>query len=160
LFYRTLGLQSARGLWRDVLFTTALALGAVVAVLVAALASRGSARLAHASLAFLIGFLLVQPVLEELLFRGVVQGWLRERRWGAVRLYGFSGSNWIASLLFVAAHLPAQPLAWSLAVFLPSLVFGCFRDRHDSLAPPMILHVVYNAAFFLWPLASDRLLRP
>jgi hypothetical protein len=122
-------------------------------------AAPAGARLDHASLAFLIGFLLVQPLLEELLFRGVVQGWLRERHWGPLELFGVSASNWIASLLFVAAHLPAQPLAWSLAVFVPSLVFGYFRDRHDSLVPPMILHVVYNAAFFLWRPALDQLLR-
>lgn len=155
--FRTLGLLPARGLWRDVRFGLAFTLGALAAALVAEFAAPGNARLISASASVLFGFLLVQPMLEELMFRGVVQGWLRERAWGRTTVFGVSRANAVASLLFVAAHMPVQPLAWALAVFLPSFIFGYFRDRHGSLLPAVILHVAYNAVFFLWPRAAPHL---
>jgi membrane protease YdiL (CAAX protease family) len=155
---RTLGLLPARGLWRDVRFGLAFTLGALAAALVAECAAPGNAGLVRASASFLFGFLLVQPLLEELMFRGVVQGWLRERAWGRTTVFGVSRANAVASLLFVAAHLPAQPLAWALAVSVPSVIFGYFRDRHGSLLPAVVLHVAYNAVFFLWPRAPFHFL--
>ena len=98
----------------------------------------------------LLRFVIVQPVIEELVFRGLLQGWLREKlKW---QRFGISVANLLASIAFVAAHLFYQPPAWALAVFVPSLVFGYFRDRHDSVIPSIILHFWYNAGFFLLPL--------
>jgi membrane protease YdiL (CAAX protease family) len=34
-------------------------------------------------------------------------------------------------------------------VFAPSLVFGYFRERYGSIAPGAVLHVFYNAGYFL-----------
>ncbi len=47
------------------------------------------------------------------------------------------------------AHLAAQAPALAAATFCPSLVFGYFRDRYDSIAPGAALHVFYNAGWFL-----------
>lgn len=90
---------------------------------------------------------LVTPVLEEIVFRGLIQGWLSRHitaRWGVV-----SAANLVTSLLFMALHLPRHPSVWAVAVFGPSLVFGYFRERHGSLASPIALHMFYNAGFFL-----------
>jgi len=152
----TMGLRPAHGAWVSGEFRLALIAGLVVAIAIAAFAAPGNRRLSQASAAFVVGFLVIQPLLEELLFRGVVQGWLREAAWGARKTLGLSSANWITSLLFVVAHLPAQPLAWASAVFVPSLVFGHFRDRHDSLLPAALLHIAWNAAFFLTPVALVR----
>jgi len=101
----------------------------------------------------LVRFVLVQPVLEELVFRGLLQGWLREKlRW---QWRGMTAANLLTSIAFVVAHLVYQSPAWALAVFIPSLVFGYFRDRHDSVLPSIILHAWYNAGFFLLPNFMD-----
>jgi membrane protease YdiL (CAAX protease family) len=90
---------------------------------------------------------LFYPVLEEIVFRGLVQDLahrhLRAWRWGPI-----SHANLYTSLLFTALHFIHQPPLWAAAVILPSLVFGYFKDKYRSLAAPILLHVFYNAGFF------------
>lgn len=92
--------------------------------------------------------LLVLPVLEEVVFRGFVQDllqrWFRQRR-----VLSLSYANLLTSVGFVLAHIPYHPLLWSLAVFVPSVIFGFFKDRYNSLLPPVLLHVFYNIGYFL-----------
>src|SRR5262245_10636851 len=45
-----------------------------------------------------------QPILEELLFRGYVQGRLRQQSWGRQGWYGLTRANSLTSLLFMAGH--------------------------------------------------------
>lgn len=102
--------------------------------------------------ALLLRFIVVQPVIEELAFRGLLQGWLKTRvTW---MRGGISAANVLTSVAFVAAHLVYQPPAWALAVFAPSIVFGYFRDRHDSVVPALLLHAWYNAGLFLLPVIA------
>lgn len=95
-----------------------------------------------------LSLVLVQPVLEELVFRGVLQGRLLRltdgRRLGPVTL-----ANLLATAGFVALHLTAQPPAWALAVAAPSLVFGHLRERFGSVFPAIAMHALYNAGFGL-----------
>lgn len=94
----------------------------------------------------------VQPLLEELVFRGVLQGLTLETlarqgrplRWGPLTL-----ANVLVSLAFVLLHLRAQPLAWALAVLGPSLLLGWLRERYASVWPCVLVHAVYNAGFGL-----------
>lgn len=94
----------------------------------------------------------VQPLLEELVFRGVLQGLALETlarqgrplRWGPLTL-----ANALVSLGFVLLHLRAQPLAWALAVLGPSLLLGWLRERYTSVWPSVLVHAVYNAGFGL-----------
>lgn len=95
---------------------------------------------------------LVQPLLEELVFRGLLQGQAlrltsvkgQPRRLGPVTL-----ANALVTTAFVALHLRAQPLAWALAVAGPSLLFGHLRERFASVWPAVGLHAFYNAGFGL-----------
>jgi len=87
------------------------------------------------------------PVLEEVLFRGVVQKYLFNKPWGNTTLAGFSVANWLTSLLFVLAHLWYQPEMWAISVLIPSLAYGFFRDRYASIYPSILLHSFYNAGF-------------
>jgi hypothetical protein len=90
---------------------------------------------------------LALPILEEAAFRGLIQEGLHRlwrRRWGPL-----SAANLGQAVLFSLLHLPTHPPAWAAAVFVPALVFGFFRERHDSLASPIALHVFYNAGYFL-----------
>jgi len=96
----------------------------------------------------LASLVLWQPAVEELLFRGVVQGMLRRTTLGSSGFRGLSVANVVTSLAFVSIHFFKQPPLWAIGVFAPSLVFGFFRDRSDSVWPPLVLHVVYNGAFF------------
>ena len=92
---------------------------------------------------------LVWPVAEEILFRGLLQGELRRLAWGTRALAGITAANLVTSLVFVALHFIQHPPLWAAAVFMPSLVFGYFRDRHDSLYPALALHMVYNLLYLL-----------
>ncbi len=75
------------------------------------------------------------PLAEELMFRGLLYGWL-EGRWN-------SGVAWIvSSLAFAAAHFE---LAHIVLVFPLGLLFGWLRRRTDSLVPSICAHVANNA---------------
>lgn len=95
-----------------------------------------------------VSLVLVQPVVEELVFRGALQGVLLARGWsrGQGRL---SLANIGTSAAFVAAHFIWQPPAWAIAVLVPSLIFGHLRERLHSVLPAMALHAIYNAGFAL-----------
>ena len=92
----------------------------------------------------------LMPMVEELLFRGLLQSWMLERSWGARRRGGISHANLLTSALFSALHLLHHPPLWALGVWFPSLLFGYFRERHASVLPGMLLHIVYNAGYFWW----------
>ena len=134
--------------WRDPLFAAALAAGPLAwAVLWGVHAPAGGPAwvLAHPGTFLLLA--LLYPAAEEIAFRGLVQGWLLQRlpavRWGPV-----SGANLATSLLFSGLHLLTHSPLWAGAVFLPSLVFGFFRERHHGLPAPVILHGFYNSGYF------------
>lgn len=91
---------------------------------------------------------LVQPIAEELVFRGVLQGQLL--RLGGTRRAGpFTLANLATSAAFVALHLASQPLAWALATAAPSLLLGHLRERFGSVWPAVVVHAIYNAGFGL-----------
>ena len=90
----------------------------------------------------------VYPVLEEIVFRGLVQELVRDYVSG--RCFGpLSVANLLTSLLFTALHFIYHAPLWAALVFLPSLVFGFFKDRTGRLTAPILLHAFYNAGFLL-----------
>lgn len=94
----------------------------------------------------------VQPLLEELVFRGVLQGQalaLLSKAGQPRRLGPVTQANALVTVAFVLLHLRAQPLAWALAVAGPSLVLGHLRERFASVWPAVLVHAVYNAGFGL-----------
>jgi len=108
----------------------------------------------HAFQAFvLLG--LAYPVIEELVFRGLLQGWLRERPRLRLSRFGITPANLLTSLVFTALHFINHPPSAAAAVLVPSLIFGYFRDRHDSVLGPVWLHCFYNIGYF-WLFASGN----
>jgi membrane protease YdiL (CAAX protease family) len=89
------------------------------------------------------------PVLEELVFRGALQSWLRSCSWGKREWCQVTAANLITSVAFALTHLIINPVYLSATVFIPSLIFGYFRDRHDQLHASILLHVFYNAGY-IW----------
>lgn len=96
---------------------------------------------------------LLYPVLEEIVFRGFVQG-VAQRRLRNIFRGPISLANVVTSVLFTALHFLYHPPLWAIAVFIPSLVFGYFKDRYGSLLPPMVLHVYYNTGYY-WLCETD-----
>lgn len=90
-----------------------------------------------------LSFLLIGPG-EELLFRGVVQGRLRQA-------FGAGAAITFAAMTFAALHVAALtgPLAARLTtvavLVLPSLVFGLAYERTGNIAVPAVIHGIYNA---------------
>jgi len=98
--------------------------------------------------------IVVYPVAEELVFRGLMQDWVRNLPWGQAQFVGITCANGITSVLFVGCHFFSHPPLAAASVLAPSLVFGYFRDRYSGQIPmhllsPMLLHVWYNAGYFL-----------
>ena len=90
----------------------------------------------------------VQPLAEELVFRGLLQGQLL--RWTSARRVGsVSAANLLTTIGFVVAHLFSQPAAWALSIAAPSLVLGHLRERFGSVLPAMVVHAIFNAGFAL-----------
>ena len=77
---------------------------------------------------------LLAPFVEELLFRGVLFGWLRQRLSASLTIA-------VTSVAFAAIHVYASilPLAFATGVAL-----GWIRERSNSTAPTIVAHVVHN----------------
>jgi len=85
--------------------------------------------------------------LEEVVFRGGLQPWIAEH---LPQAYGpLSLANLFTSLVFCALHFFYHPPLWAVGVLIPSLVFGYFRERHNNLISPIMLHALYNASYYL-----------
>ena len=142
------GIRHCAGLHRDGLFVSAVvSAGGFWLVLWWLLPVQPIGWRQAATYAFL-SLVVVQPCLEEVVFRGFVQGWLEKwHRMRAQRL-GFTAANGVTALLFAAAHLVYHPPLWAAGVIIPALLFGFFRDRYASILPGMALHVFYNGGYF------------
>lgn len=133
----------------DPLFWIALLLGPVAWVLLWSVLNQPITLAAGVTLVSLLSVILLYPVLEEIVFRGALQGWLLERVPGKLILPWLTKANLLTSVIFTGFHfIYHSPLSASL-VFLPSLVFGWARDRYTLLTGSIVLHVFYNAGYFL-----------
>jgi len=104
---------------------------------------------AHTPVAFLL-LALLYPVLEEMVFRGLIQGEFMRRTVFRQQFTGITLANVLTSALFATSHLMMHSVSMAALVFLPSLVFGYFRDRYDGwLLPAILLHIYYNLGYFL-----------
>jgi len=92
--------------------------------------------------------ILFYPIVEELAFRGVIQGYLAGRMKRQYLGGLLSASNLVTSLLFIVIHFVHHPPLWAVAVVVPSLIFGYFREQFGSVIPAVLLHAFYNGVFF------------
>ncbi len=90
----------------------------------------------------------IYPVLEEMVFRGLLQGGLHKWLMRGWLWKGISWANVLTSLVFMLAHFINHSWYWAVTVLGPSLIFGYFRDKYQSITPSIILHVFYNFMYF------------
>ena len=86
---------------------------------------------------------LIVPVLEDLFFRGYLEG--------ALERYGKLRAAIVSALCFAAVHMGgkgAAPLQW-LQFAAMGLLFSALRIKTGSLLAPMLVHGCYNGALLL-----------
>lgn len=105
------------------------------------------------SLYNIILFLFASPLLEEFIFRELVQNKINKFLKSGFFLH-ISYGSFISSLIFTFIHLLLNDFAVIyLMVFLPSLFFGFLYDKYKSLLLPVLFHSFFNInAFIAYPL--------
>jgi membrane protease YdiL (CAAX protease family) len=133
-----LGFRAAS--WRLVLLGTLATAAVSIAVSQIGLEPQGvkqAMKIAQDPAALVVGLALLAglaPLVEELVFRGLLYGWLAGR-WGpGIAVIG-------SSLAFAAAHVE---LAHVILVLPLGLVFGWLRWRSGSLWPSLVAHMANN----------------
>ena len=89
------------------------------------------------------GAVLLAPVIEEILYRGIVQQSLRRlkiNRWWAILL-----TSGLFALMHVAVLPDSSMIAGLMALFTVSMIFGWIREQTGRLIAPILAHMVFNA---------------
>jgi membrane protease YdiL (CAAX protease family) len=90
----------------------------------------------------LASVIIAAPLIEEFLFRGCLQNWLKKR-------FGFKTALTVASVLFASFHITASQGAGNIPLFASLCVLGLFLgflyERQGSLFAPIGLHMTFNA---------------
>lgn len=76
-------------------------------------------------------------IIEEILFRGVLQPYL-------VGKLGLPLGVVAVNLIFAPIHLFASPNWVSLCTFFPGIIMSLLKERYNSLYPPMLFHFLGN----------------
>ena len=89
------------------------------------------------------------PLVEELLFRGIIYPTVKQAGYPRIALWG-------TAVMFGAIHA-------NLASFLPLAIFALILswayERTNNLLAPMVVHGMFNAANFLFIIFSDEIQR-
>jgi len=91
-----------------------------------------------------ISLMLASPIVQEIVFRGLVQGALQARFPGVVAVI-------LSSAVFALAHAGVPSWSWALAINygVGGLLYGVLYNRTGGLLAPIILHMVWNVAAIL-----------
>lgn len=85
---------------------------------------------------FFLYIALLLPIAEELVFRGMIFGWIR--KWQS-----FPVANLLCAAAFAIVHMQLIAI---VVTFLVGLVLGWLRERSGSVLAPILMHQVYNGA--------------
>lgn len=93
--------------------------------------------------------IVIAPIMEEILFRGILQDAL-------MRKYGVFVGILIASAVFGIVHLIPQQV---VNAFMIGIVLGYIYYRTGALLPVILIHCINNAiSYFTWMLNGETLL--
>jgi membrane protease YdiL (CAAX protease family) len=87
-----------------------------------------------------LSVVIVGPIVEEILFRGLIYGALEKR----LRV---SGAILVSSFLFALVHLQ---VVYFIPIFCLGLVLGWARWKANSLGLPILIHVLNNGVALLF----------
>ena len=93
--------------------------------------------------------MLIFPVLEEIVFRGLIQDYISIKLSTWDEYLGITSANWVTTLLFCLAHLVTRSFIVALLVIVPSLVLGSLRDKGFSIKALAAIHVYWNGGVYL-----------
>jgi uncharacterized protein len=92
-----------------------------------------------------ISLLVISPIWEEVLFRGLLQDWLR------ARLQDIVVSILIVNLLFMFIHYTVNhEILYLLPIFICGVVFSIIKLHYSRIIYPILLHAYYNLLLFLY----------
>ena len=94
----------------------------------------------------------IGPVAEELFFRGIIYGYLRNRFATQNLTFGITMALTVSTLLFVVAHSGGSGIP--LPQLVGGIVFCLSYEKEKSLLTPMIIHCTGNMAMFTISLLS------
>lgn len=94
-----------------------------------------SSGISEYSLLWAVATLILPPIVEEVIFRGLILQYLGKA--GA----SFIVANLIQAVLFGIFHMN---LVQGIYTALLGFLLGCLAYRYDSIFVPMILHAIYN----------------
>lgn len=102
-------------------------------------------------------YIMLIPVLEEIVFRGGLQNYLKNKiqAFDVVNNIILSTKSFISiqnivtSLIFSIAHLLYFSPLHAVLVFFPSIIFGLVYKQYNKLLFPIILHGIYNLNVFI-----------
>ena len=99
-----------------------------------------------------ISAVLVAPILEEAIFRGIFQSVLVEtlgesRRWSVVI---------VVSFMFAFIHLQTAPWQVIPGLFVLGVILGWLYERSGSLLPSILVHMGFNALNIIMALAYNK----
>lgn len=101
---------------------------------------RNASLLVDAGRVFTVGML--GPVAEELVFRGVLYGWLVRVRFPVIATVVVLAAAWS---LFHTSYTPAV----IALIFVDGLLLGAARFQTKSLVVPILMHVTWNL-YAIW----------
>jgi membrane protease YdiL (CAAX protease family) len=93
--------------------------------------------------------IVLAPVAEEVLFRGILYTWIKQS--GRQRL-----ALWVTSVLFAAIHF--YPVGF-LSLILLALVLVAIYERSQTLLAPIFLHALFNGLNFALIVAQPEWVR-
>lgn len=95
----------------------------------------------------IVNTILLVPIIEEFIFRGVIIGSIK----AVFEIESPLVRNIITSTLFILIHIPGWilyspnlPIYYPLSLFILSLILGYLVQRHKSLIPSIVVHSMNN----------------
>ncbi len=107
----------------------------------------GNASIGQVALKSVLFYIIVAPIVEECLFRGLLQPFIRSKI--NYNISFISVANIITSIFFAFLHLFYFNILQSMLVFIPSLFLGVLYERSRSIVPPIATHAVFNLNIFI-----------
>jgi len=88
----------------------------------------------------------IAPVAEEIFFRGIVYGFIKEVLWKKINKWAIPAAVVISTYLFVTAHQTSAGIP--LPQLVGGIVFCVSYELEKSLMTPIVIHSLGNMALF------------